>query len=215
MWEILGGIAGGVASAWGQSQANEANLEIARENRWWQEKMSNTAHQREVADLKAAGLNPILSAHGGGASTPSGSTAQMGNVVPESSARMVALDSQRLRADIGRTKQEIDESKTRQVAEKAAAASHSAQAAKAIAEAEIIREGLPHAKAIGDFYRTPVGRASPYISTAKDVLQGLGTAIGGFGLARGAKKLGVFNGVRNLPNPYPVRQGPPGYTWSR
>lgn len=51
----------------------EFQAEQARLNRKWQEKMSNTAYQRAVADLQKAGINPIL-AYTSGASTPSGST---------------------------------------------------------------------------------------------------------------------------------------------
>lgn len=72
-------IIGGVGSYLGQESANKANSREAKKNRIWQERMSNTAHQREIKDLKLAGLNPILSAKLGGASTPGGAQAVMQN----------------------------------------------------------------------------------------------------------------------------------------
>lgn len=52
------------------------NRDEAQKNRDYQERMSNSAHQREVQDLIKAGLNPVLSAKLGGASSPVGNSAQ-------------------------------------------------------------------------------------------------------------------------------------------
>nr|AVQ10238.1 minor capsid protein [Gokushovirinae environmental samples] len=69
-------ITGAAINSAAGAAANSANIQEAEKNRQWQQQMSNTAHQREVADLRSAGLNPMLSANGG-ASTPGGAQARV------------------------------------------------------------------------------------------------------------------------------------------
>ena len=76
--KIVGGIPGAsvvlgasVLDLLGAKEQRKAQREMASDQMAFQERMSSTAHQRQVADLRSAGLNPILSA-GGGASAPAG-----------------------------------------------------------------------------------------------------------------------------------------------
>ncbi|WNK14952.1 MAG: DNA pilot protein [Microvirus sp.] len=90
----------GPSSAIATKWQNDVQHQATEDQERFQERMSSTAHQREVKDLHDAGLNPVLSATLGGSSTPMGSmpqmpTPQMGvRIDPTSAAQLRLINEQ-------------------------------------------------------------------------------------------------------------------------
>lgn len=93
---IGGALTGGILSYFGQEETNRSNAQqaqatsvanerMAEANRNWQEYMSNTAYQRAVKDLQAAGLNPMMAYGTLGASSPSGAVGHAVQAVMQNS----------------------------------------------------------------------------------------------------------------------------------
>lgn len=170
---VAAGIIGAGASLAGNLFGMSSAKKEAKRSRAWQEYMSNTAHQREVADLRAAGLNPLLSVNRG-ASTPAGA---MANIQQDIGSQTVSSARKAMEMTLQQKQEKLLDSQTWKTTQEEDVL-HAEQLKKEV-ETELLKLQLPEATANALIYESAVGEGLKLMqklglnaSSAKSLIQG-------------------------------------------
>lgn len=189
-------LSGGL-SLLGGSRANKERRKLAERQMSFQERMSSTAHQRQVADLRAAGLNPILSAKYGGSSTPGGAMPTVEDVVTPAvstarQARRVNQELKVMKETENKTRQETRNLKEGEKLTREQALKTIADREKQLVEItnaeevhQVLKAQAEAARADAKFYQSDFGKT---MRNMERVLRSLGLSSADLPRVGGAKK---------------------------
>lgn len=168
----------------GAIASSAMNIGMANKQMRFQERMSSTAHQRQMADLRKAGLNPYL-ASTTGASSPGGAMATANNPLENVESARMARRMQRNQSAIQLQEKNRLRAETSRIR---------AQRKMFNAQGTLLSLQIPEASAMANYYNSKFGKWSPYMKQGAQLVNPLvmgavgGTAIRG-GLS--ALRLGI------------------------